>query len=201
MTATTNDWQNWCECWSSPKVSDVDPKELRREIDNAIRRERHRLQRTQLKVATVCGVALLSVAGALLHEANSLDLVFAAILIVTVIAVAVLDVVSGRVPVDIASRSTRVFVELSIDRLRRELKMSRLILLPLLAQLGFFLQWWIGGIPFHEHEPFAPVVVFTGWLPLFGMVAVLVWISRLSARVRSELRRLTVFAGRESEAN
>jgi hypothetical protein len=201
MTTAVNDWQRWRERWSSPEVADVDLNALRNEFDSAIRREHRRLQTTQLKAAIVGGVALLSVAGALLHEARTLDLVFAAILVVSVIAVAALDVVSNRVPVDVTSRSTRVFVELSIGRLRRELKMSRLILLPLLAQVGFFLQWWIGGIPFHEHEPFAPVVVFTGWLPLFGMVAVLIWVSRLSARVRSELRGLTALAGREGEVD
>jgi uncharacterized membrane protein (UPF0136 family) len=195
MTTAVHDWQRWRERWSSPDAVDIDPNELRNDIDSAIRREHRALRRTQLKVAIVSGVALLSVAGALLHEARTLDLVFAAILLVAVIAVAVLDVVSGRIPVDVTSRSTRVFVELSIDRLRRELKISQLILLPLLTEVGFFLQWWIGGIPFHEHEPFAPVVVLTGWLPLFGMVAVLIWVSRLSARVRSELRGLTALAG------
>jgi len=66
-----------------------------------------------------------------------------------------------------------------------------------LAALGFFLQWWIGSIRFHEHEPFAPVVIITGWLPLFGMIVVLIWILRLSTRVRSELRSLAALRDRE----
>jgi hypothetical protein len=201
MNTAVNDWRRWRESWNSPGEPGVDQKELRSDIDRAINREERRLRSTQLKVAIVIAVVLLSVAGALLHEARPLDFVFAGILFVAVIVVAALEVESGRFPIDASARPTQVFVELSTARLRRELRMSRLILVPLLVELGFFMQWWIGGIPFHEHEPLAPVVVLTGWLPLFGMVAVLIWASRLSARVRADLSRLASLSCREDDSD
>lgn len=201
MNAAVNDWQRWRERWSSPGESGVDQNELRSDIERAVRREERRLRSTQLKVAIVIGVAMLSVAGALLHEARTPDFVFAGILFVAVIAVAALEVEAGRFPIDASARPTKVFVELSTARLRRELRMSRMILVPLLVELGFFLQWWIGGVRFHEHEPLAPVVVLTGWFPLFGMVAVLIWASRLTMSVRAELSSLSSLSSPEGESD
>jgi uncharacterized membrane protein SirB2 len=199
MNAVVSDWQKWRERWSSPEAADLDPSELRSDIASALEREQRLIQATKLKLGIVSGVALLAVAGALLHEARAQDLVFATILVVSVIVVAVLELESRRIPVDVSSKPTQLFVELSTNRLRRELRMARLILLPVLAELGFFLQWWIGGVRIHEHEPFAPVVIFTGWLPLVGMLAVLLWIVRMNARVRSELKGLNAL--RESEGS
>ena len=85
MNAAVNDWQRWRERWSSPGESGVDQNELRSDIERAVRREERRLRSTQLKVAIVIGVAMLSVAGALLHEARTPDFVFAGILFVAVI--------------------------------------------------------------------------------------------------------------------
>lgn len=201
MNTAVNDWQRWRERWNSPGEFGVDQNELRSDIDRAVRREERRLRSTQLKVAIVIGVAMLSVAGALLHEAHTPDFVFAGILFVAVIAVAALEVEAGRFPIDASARPTQVFVELSTARLRRELRMSRMILVPLLVELGFFLQWWIGGVRFHEHEPLAPVVVLTGWFPLIGMVVVLIWASRLSVRVRAELSSLSSLSSPEGESD
>jgi hypothetical protein len=197
MNTAVSDWQKWRERWGSSEPADLDQADFRNEVESAVKREHRRIRSTKLKLGVVSGVAVLAVVGALLHEARAQDLAFAAILLVAVIVVAVLEMESRHVPIDVSSRPTQVFVELSTDRLRRELRMSRIILLPVLAALGFFLQWWIGGIRFHEHEPFAPVVLITGWLPLFGMIAVLIWIVRLGTRVRSELRSLAALRDRE----
>ncbi|HEY1952501.1 MAG TPA: hypothetical protein VGG76_06820 [Gemmatimonadaceae bacterium] len=191
MNTVLKDWQVWRESWSSPDGADLDPAEARDDITSAVRREHRRIRATKVKLGIVSGVALLAVSGALLHEARIQDLVFAAILLAVVIMVAILELESSQIPIDISSKPTHIFVGLSMNRVRRELRMARLILLLVLTELGFFLQWWIGGIRIHQHEPFAAVVIFTGWLPLFGVIAVLIWIALLNARVRNELHGLT----------
>jgi hypothetical protein len=109
---------------------------------------------------------------------------------VTIAVAWVTALVAERREREVVAEAGDRYVAARLEVLRRHVNVLRFILVVVVLELVFLLPWWFEGIPIHFGSLASVAALFTLWLPLLGITAVLIWTVRRWRRSQRELAAL-----------
>lgn len=149
------------------------------------------------------GVAVLSLAllaAAVGHAATASEALVALGIGLTIAVTWGTAIVAERRERDLLGESGGRYIAARQELLRREVNVLRFVLAVVALELVFLLPWWVEGTPIHFGSLASVAAVFTLWLPLLGVTAVVGWIVRRWRRSRRELATLARLSSDTSES-
>jgi hypothetical protein len=180
------DWEAWQALWRRAG----DAGAVAREAPRQLARARRALLVARLVESAVAGAAILITAAALRHAGNPFE---AGLGLVVGVSVAALWIRRMRLRdlEDNAVAATSAVHLAVFERVRRqEIRLARFIWIVLALELAFLTPWWVIGSRVHHRSLTDPSFWLSVWLPILGMVALLVWSVRLRRRAHAELRAI-----------